>query len=134
MTRGRRGERGFTLMEVLVSLVVMVIGFMATLGLYSVITRSNATAQRMGRAKLLCEAEMEELRGKPMAEVLAEVGATQTVNEAGIDYTIDHSVTAGVGGEANLTLVEVVVSYPDSEGDAPRTTRMQMLRTMAEAL
>jgi prepilin-type N-terminal cleavage/methylation domain-containing protein len=134
MSRRRTHDRGFTLMEVLISLVVMVIGFMATLGLYSVITRSNSTAQRMGRAKLLCEAEMEELRGKPMAEVLAEIGAAQTIHEGGVDYTIDHSVTAGVGGEADLTLVEVVVSYPDSAGDTPRTIRMQMLRTMAEAL
>lgn len=58
-----RNCRGFTLLEVLIAMVVLSIGLLATAGLTAGIMRANLLSNRMTAAMTLAQHKMETIRG-----------------------------------------------------------------------
>jgi type IV pilus assembly protein PilV len=69
MSRGRRqrGERGFTLIELMVAMMVLVIGMTGLLALQMSGNRAAAYARHAAEAAVLAEDRIEALRTVPLA-------------------------------------------------------------------
>lgn len=63
------GERGATLVEVMVALVVFLVGSLAVAGFLLVSLQAQGAAGRRGQADQLLQAKIEELLAVPYAEV-----------------------------------------------------------------
>jgi prepilin-type N-terminal cleavage/methylation domain-containing protein len=61
----RRGQRGMTLIEVLVALSILAIAILALAPLFTMSVRSNASAQQLTNANTLAREKLEELSGYP---------------------------------------------------------------------
>ena len=82
---------GFTLIEILVTVVVIAMGCLAALWLQSVAMRGHAQSDHLTAATSLAESELERLRSLPWADLTVEVeehgaaGWTQTaLNRQGL--------------------------------------------------
>lgn len=73
---GRSGESGFTLVEVLVAIVVLVFGLMAITNLMLVAGSSNTVANHMTAATGSASRTMEELKATPWGQLA--IGGTVT--------------------------------------------------------
>ncbi len=69
-----RGQRGFTVIEVLITLAVTLIGLGGLMTLHHVISEGTATAGRMAEASSVAEAALEEVRRAPFATLEAQLG------------------------------------------------------------
>ena len=58
-------QRGVTLIEVLITLVVLMIGFLATGSMQSAALRSSQAAFHQGQAVLILSAQMDRMRANP---------------------------------------------------------------------
>ncbi len=57
-----RGSAGFTLVEVMVAMVILSVGFMTMAGVAASVMRGNAHSSRMTTATTLAQEKMEEIR------------------------------------------------------------------------
>jgi type IV pilus assembly protein PilV len=132
---GRRRQRGFTLMEVMVSLVITIIGLAGVLRMQSITAKSNRRSAQFTRAANIAEETMESIRGTKITELLAGV-TYGSVTYNGVEYSITTTATE-VADNTNLVLLTVSVTY-DEDGDTStsddRRARVQMLRTKTETL
>ena len=67
-TAARSGERGFTLTEMLIATLVVVVGLVAVAQLVPASVMLNATNRSDGTALVLAQKQMEALRAIPLAE------------------------------------------------------------------
>src|SRR5262245_14677033 len=137
MSRQRKKEKdgGFTLIEIMVAMLVMVIGLAGVMMMQATAVKGNRQAARFSRAALLAEELMEELRGSPVTTLEATEGAAiapLTINTViyNRSFTVDN-----VPGQLGLVKVTVVCTYAE-EGDLAdlHTARVEMLRTRTEAM
>jgi len=59
---GSRGERGFSLLEVLTATTILTVALAALAQLFAISTRANASAKSTGYTTILAEQKMEQLR------------------------------------------------------------------------
>ncbi|MCA9679719.1 MAG: prepilin-type N-terminal cleavage/methylation domain-containing protein [Kofleriaceae bacterium] len=124
--RPRRGDAGFTIIEVLVALTVMAIGLVGVLALEKGAVQASGYSRRATEASVLGEDKLEELRTVAIRSV---VGGSDRVDAAGTattdgpftrTWTIDWiSDTADLG---------VAVSWEEPDGSHQisfRTKRSQ---------
>lgn len=60
-TRIRQGEQGFTLVEVMISMVILTIGLLAMLSVFGIAMAATQTAQENGTAKQLANEAIESI-------------------------------------------------------------------------
>jgi type IV pilus assembly protein PilV len=130
----RQGERGFTVMEVLISLVVLTIGMLGIMALQGTAVKANRISRELEQARVLTSQAMEDLRGKSVVS-MGTGGAYPTITTSdGTVYTRTFTV-ANVPSEANLRLITVITSF-DEDGDPANrhTATLQVVRTIQESL
>jgi type IV pilus assembly protein PilV len=96
--RGRNRARGFTLIEVLVSLLVFSVGILGMAGFQALSTRNSVDASERGRAALMANelvAKMWEARSTSLDEAVVEAWKERLHDEAGLN-----------DGEATITEVD----------------------------
>jgi prepilin-type N-terminal cleavage/methylation domain-containing protein len=110
-----RGERGFTVVECLVALMISVIGLMGMLSIHS--TGSNATLynRHATEATVLAEQAIEELLTTP---AIALASGADVVDAQGVDtpdgaYAREWTVT----WDGDIALIAVVVNWLEDDGD-----------------
>jgi prepilin-type N-terminal cleavage/methylation domain-containing protein len=81
-TRARHRERGFTLVEVMIALTVLLIGVAGILAMHMTSMHATAYSRHATEASVLGEDKMEELRTIPVETVMA--GGPVTVDAQGI--------------------------------------------------
>lgn len=129
--RNRRPQRGVTLIEALVALVVMSFGMVALVGLMGNLRRSGDLAKQRSEAMRLAQAELAELRGFSVLAKDAAAGAnvrdydnnvetppasrTITLDNANTTFTLTRSVTPLVKdlAEPKAKTVRVTVRWTD---------------------
>ena len=79
-------SEGFTLIEVLVSLVILAISLLALAGLMNTTTKNNALGGRLTEAATFAQDKLEELRVTSWTNVGAFSGADQVAGSTGINY------------------------------------------------
>lgn len=113
-----RGERGFTLIETVVSLVIMMIVGLGAASLFMYAVRNNSGAADRAVAIAIAQQRMERLRNVSFDDASLNAGTTNmTVTSAGRGYRVQTIVcaTAACGGSATLKRITVQVT-PTSAG------------------
>lgn len=103
----RGGERGFTLVEMLIATVVVLVGLVAVAQLVPTSVLLNASNRSDGTALVLAERQMEALRAIPLAE-------TTFTDPLGITCPIGTTCKAGDPSKPGLVVGSPVVPVNNS--------------------
>jgi type IV pilus assembly protein PilV len=104
-------QEGFTLIEVLISMLVLAFGLLAVASMQVVAIQVNSSGDRLTQGATLVQDKIEELLGLPFNNPsLADatpVGACQSYNEPGTPqgYTMDWCVDADATGTSKTVNV-----------------------------
>ena len=109
--RGEMGARGFSLIEMLISLVILSVSLLAIASLMAVTTRNNASGAQMTEAINLAQDKIEELSVTPSGNLLP--GNDQKKGSTGINYSRNWTVLPNATG--NLRAVTVTVNWNNRE-------------------
>lgn len=103
-------NHGFTLIEVMITLVILSIGILAMARLQIAAIRGNGLSQRMTTAASIAEGKIEQLKNTPFANIQAE-SPTQ-VTASNLNFTREVTVTNN-SPMANTKTVSVIVTWKD---------------------
>lgn len=114
-------QRGFSLLEVLITLVVLAGGLLAIGGLYGKIMNGSAAAKERSEAVVLAEQKLEELRYTLYANIAAASDANPIAGTAA-SYARSWTVTSSVSPNPVYKDVTVTVSWTDSRNQSQSAT------------
>jgi type II secretion system protein I len=100
-------SNGFTLIEVLISLVILAISLLALAGLMTTTTRNNSFGGHMTEAATLAQDRLEELRVTPWDNISSNNDQIQ--GATGIVYTRNWNVATN----GNLRTVTITINWND---------------------
>jgi prepilin-type N-terminal cleavage/methylation domain-containing protein len=152
--RGVRRARGFTLLELLITLSVTTIGLVGLLSLHLSIARGNDGASRSAEAQQIAVGEIESLRAQSIGKMMETLtGSTalllpmvtphvRTVLGRGrMSFTVTTTVSALPGLSASLLRIRTVVSWTEdgagsgaNGGQLDHAIPLEVVRTLQEAL
>jgi Tfp pilus assembly protein PilV len=127
-----RGEKGFSLLEVCVALVIMMISAFGAAGLFFFATKYNSTSYDANAALVIAQQRLERLRRASFSDPSLAAGTTtDTANNAGRVYTVVTTIcnTSDCGGSATLELITVQVSLPGASDSWTATVSDQRATT-----
>jgi type IV pilus modification protein PilV len=133
--RGARSERGFTMMEILVSLLLTIIGLAGVLMMQANAVKGNRQSEQFTYASNLAEQVMEDARSTKMSTLLAGATYPSQVYK-GVTYNIALTATEVTIG-SNLVRVRATVTYSedrDTSTKDDRTAFFELIRTKTESL
>ena len=107
--RPGRPPAGFTLVEILVSLVVLAIGSLAALSMQTSTMENGSQAYQMTTAAFLAESEIEHLQSLTCQQVASTAAAPINLTQDGQACPAD-----GSRGPCFIRTVRVAPSYPTS--------------------
>jgi len=121
-------ERGFTLIEVLIALLVLMVGMAGILSIQLQSMKATSFSRHATEASSLAEDKVEDLRTVPLnsprfANGTETVDARGVVDPAGF-YTRTWSIAPGI----ETTIVNVSVAWSE-RGNEPYTISMADMRT-----
>src|SRR5215467_8744598 len=97
LTRAARSERGFTMIEIMVALLLTAVAVMGILAVYLAETRASSYTRHSSEAAILAQDKLEQLR----TQVAATTSGVETnINERGVAtgiYTRRWTVTLSSG-------------------------------------
>jgi len=150
--RASRAQRGFTLLELLITLSVTTIGLVGLLALHVSVARGNDGASRSAEAQQICATQLEALRAQSALKMMESLtgnanslppvtGPVFTAQgRGGMTYTITRSVAA-VGASTSLWRVRVVTQWAEdggalgsNGGQLDHSVALEVIRTVEEAL
>ena len=106
-----RGERGFTLVETAIAMVVLMVAGLATSSLFVYSIKYNAGANDRAVAQSIAQKQMESLRKTSFDSLAA---STSTVASAGRNFSVKveicNDASAACGGSTNVKRVTVTVT------------------------
>jgi type IV pilus assembly protein PilV len=116
-----RSEEGFTLIEIMITLVILSIGLVALAGLQVSAIKGNAFSKRMTAAVSIANQKLEQLKDTAYANILSE-SSTQ-ITQSNIQFTRQVTVTNN-SPLANTKTVNVTVTWSDGSNShsVPITT------------
>jgi prepilin-type N-terminal cleavage/methylation domain-containing protein len=90
----RKNERGFTLVETTISMVVMLVAGLAVSSLFVFSTQNNVGGNERALAMAVAQQQMEQLRSVSFDSTLLNAGTTtSTVRSSDRDYTVVKAIT-----------------------------------------
>ena len=110
-------KRGFTLAEVLVTLVIITVGMVALLMAFSLALSDSGNVEEEDAAIEIASAAMEELKSTAYANLQGFTKSSETIFSGLTGYT----VTATTTKPANPAEIGVTVSWPVKGGTASVT-------------
>jgi type IV pilus assembly protein PilV len=118
-------EDGFTLIEIMITLVILSIGLVALAGLQVSAIKGNTFSKRMTTAVSIANQKLEQLKDTAYANVLSESSTQITIsqpNQPSMNFT--RQVTVTNGPLANTKTVNVTVTWSDGSNShsVPITT------------
>jgi Tfp pilus assembly protein PilV len=115
---GTRGERGFTMIETVIALVVMMVAGLSVASLFVYATRNNSGAADRAVALAVAQQRMERLRSASFDDASLAAGTTNvTVMNSGRAYAVQTVIcdAAACGGSSTLKKITIQVT-PTSAG------------------
>ncbi len=116
----RNRQRGFSLIEILIALVILSIALLALAGLMATTTRNNAAGGHLTEAATLAQDMLERLMLTPL-NILTDngmaAGAPQVdnpVGSTGITYTRTWTCTQPIPPVNTFHIITVTVSWADA--------------------
>jgi prepilin-type N-terminal cleavage/methylation domain-containing protein len=151
--RRTRRARGFTLLELLITLSVTTIGLVGLLSLHLSIARGNDGASRSAEAQQIAVSELESLRTLSIPKLMKALTNSEVVllptpprdrfvdGRGGMKFMVTSTVTALPGLSANLIRIRVVTSWTDdgatpgaNGGQFDHAIPLEVVRTLQEVL
>ena len=112
-------SKGFTLIEVLVSLVILAISLLALAGLMTTTTKNNSVGGRLTEAATLAQDKLEELRALPWDTIPLNQTSDTPITRPGIQY--NRSWTARLNAmNADIKEIEIIVRWTDTTSHSMR--------------
>ncbi len=140
----RAGQRGFTLLELLITLSVTTIGLIGLLALHVSIARGNDGASRAAEAEQITVTELESLRALSATNMTAQITSTPTRTVLGrnnLPYSVARSYTVLTQASPSLLLVRVQTTWGEEgaaigSAGAPlnHSLALEVIRTLEEQL
>ena len=143
--------RGFTLLELLITLSITTIGLIGLLSLHLSIARGNDGASRSAEAQQIGTIELEALRAQSSSEMMKTLTGSATtsppvtapvktvVGRGGMTYRITRSVVVPAG--TSLWRIRVETAWTDdgaaagaNGGQLDHMLPLEVVRTQEEAL
>ena len=113
----KRGERGFTLIETCISMVVMMIAGLAVSSLFVFSLQNNVGGGDRALAMAVVQQQLEQLRSVAYEDTTLDVGATtSTVANGGRNYTVAKTIaleTNDDNSSKQLKKITLVVTPTD---------------------
>jgi prepilin-type N-terminal cleavage/methylation domain-containing protein len=148
-----KARRGFTLLELLITLSVTTIGLIGLLSLHLSIARGNDGASRAAEAEQITATNLESLHGmrldKMMAALTGNPNAVPPVFAApftvqgrgGMTYTVSRSVITLASASNSLMRIRVDTTWTEdgaaagtNGGQLDHRIALEVIRTVQEAL
>jgi prepilin-type N-terminal cleavage/methylation domain-containing protein len=129
-------EKGMTLIEILVSIVILSIIVVSLLTFFVQSSKTNSTSKNIMNATYLAQNEMENVYGKvPLVKSLAEfstpagyVEKSKTTDKAVYEKSIpNHFITLELSATPGEPLVKVIVKIYNNSSKAKQEAQMEML-------
>lgn len=108
-----RGSRGFTLIEIVVAIVLLAFGVLASASLTATLMRSNRGVTNRTRAVETLRLKVEDLQSQGYAQV---GNGNDTATIGGITYNRAWTVTPNAPA-ANLKTITLTVTWGDRQGN-----------------
>jgi prepilin-type N-terminal cleavage/methylation domain-containing protein len=108
-----RGNRGFTLIEIVVAIVLLAFGVLASASLTATLMRSNRGVTNRTRAVETLRLKVEDLQSQNYAQVGS---GNDTATIGGITYNRAWTVTPNAPA-ANLKTITLTVTWGDRQGN-----------------
>jgi type IV pilus assembly protein PilV len=121
-----KGQRGFTLLEVMITMVILAIGLLGLAGLQIIAIKGNSYGQQMTVASTMAQNQLEQMRQGAVALVTSNDFVTDS---NGITYTRTWTVTPNTPNQ-NMNTVEIDVSWAGPLGSGDDAQRSITLRTI----
>jgi len=112
-------SNGFTLIEVLVSLVILAISLLALAGLMTTTTKNNSVGGRLTEAATLAQDKLEELRAISWDNIPLTQTSDTPIIRPGVQY--NRSWTARLNAtNADIKEIEIIVRWTDTTSHSMR--------------
>jgi prepilin-type N-terminal cleavage/methylation domain-containing protein len=112
-------SKGFTLIEVLISLVILAISLLALAGLMTTTTKNNSVGGRLTEAATLAQDKLEELRAVSWDNIPLNQTNDTPVTRPGIQY--DRTWIARLNAtNADIKEIEITVRWTDATSHSLR--------------
>jgi prepilin-type N-terminal cleavage/methylation domain-containing protein len=150
--RSRASPRGFTLLELLITLSVTTIGLVGLLSLHLSIARGNDGASRSADAQQIASSEIESLRGLSVPAMYLALTGTETpalpttarvrtaTGRNGMRFTVNTQVQP-VAASPSLLKIRTWVTWTDdggtfgaNAGQLDHQLALELIRTLEDAL
>lgn len=107
LRRKKTTEQGFTLIEVMISMVVLAIGLLAVAGMQVISIKSNTENRDITEASTLAMDKLEFLKVLPVDDIRLNAGDhTETENPVGGKYAVTWNVTDSEDTKSISVLVD----------------------------
>jgi prepilin-type N-terminal cleavage/methylation domain-containing protein len=128
------GQQGFTLIEIVIALLIMMIVTLGAASLFAYAVNYNSGAYDRTLAHAVAQQQMEYLRRTPFDSLVTPAQPEPVIFSAGRQYsivtTVCADVTAGCGGSATLKKITIQVSPLGAGPNWVRSSvRMETLRS-----
>jgi prepilin-type N-terminal cleavage/methylation domain-containing protein len=114
-----RGRRGFTLIEIVVAIVLLAFGVLASASLTAALMRSNSGVTNRTRGVETLRLKVEELQSQTYAEVAS---GNDTATVGGVTFNRAWTVTPN-SPAANLKTITLTVTWTDRQGNHTATNQ-----------
>ena len=121
-----QAQRGFTLIELFVAMLILTIGMLGTAGLTSGIIRGNFFSKNITSATAIAQTTLEGAQRVGYSGVDAYVANTTQVPSSPSLGGVTFSQSASVATASNLKTVSVTVSWSEAN-NASRSVNLQTI-------
>ena len=115
-----KSEQGFTLLEIVIALVIMMVVGLAAVGGFAFAIRYNSAASDRAASVSIANSAIEKFRALPFTDAALTAGTTTTTVSDGAGRTYTLSITVAdaivVSGKTTLKSITVVVTPVNSSG------------------
>jgi prepilin-type N-terminal cleavage/methylation domain-containing protein len=106
-------EKGLTMIEVLISMAIFAIGFLAIAGLVAATAKNNTTGNTLTQATMLARAQVEYLKILPLSQLA--VDCPEGMEPETVDRIYSRTCkTIPLGGTGTINTIEVTVQWQKS--------------------
>ena len=113
-TTNKKGERGFTLVETSISMVVMMVAGLAVSSLFAFSMQNNVGGNERALAMAVAQQQLEQLRSVSFEDTTMAVGSTTT--------TISN-------GDKNYNVVKAITDETNADGSAKQLRKITITVT-----